>query len=316
MTTYGPRVNVHPDRRGATKNVKNRLLVLHTSEGGETTGSAEALGRFMEQPGDRISETTGKRYGASYQYVTDTDRVLPATRDNVVSYSAAGANHDGIHICFPGKANQTRAQWLDANSLAMLHQCADVMRDKSFEHGIPLTRLTDAEIRAGKRGYCDHWAISRVYKSSDHTDLGSGFPWDVLAELLSDDPTPGGPTVAERLVFKDYRLYDSREKDGKLGADDSDGRQLGVTDPTAAGAVALQCNITVSGTEGAGFLSAWKGGAAWPGTSKLNWTGRDQADANEVTVELGPFGAFSVKVGGTADAKTHFVVDVVGYWMP
>lgn len=310
MTAYGPRVNVHPDRYGAVKNVENRLIVLHTSEGGETTGSAEALGRFMEQPGDRIG--INGPYGASYQAVFDTDRVLPATRDNIVAFAAAGANHDGVHGCFPGKAAQTRAQWLDANSHAMMRQCRDWMRDKSLEHKIPLVRLTDDEIHAGRRGYCDHWAVSRVYKQSTHTDLGSGFPWDVLADLLSQDPTPGGPTVAERLVFKNYRLYDSRERDGKLAGD----RQLGVTDPEAAGAVGLECVIGLSEVEGAGFLSAWKGGTVWPGTITVPWVSTTGVAATKATVELGPFGAFNVKVAGQPQAKTHFTVDVVGYWMP
>lgn len=124
-------------------------------------------------------------------------------------------------------------------------------------------------------------------------------------------PLPGGLIVADSLKLKDYRLYDSRESDGKLSGD----RTLGVTDGEAAGAVALQANITIVDTEASGFLSVWRAGEAWPGTSKANWTGPDQVDANEVTIPLNSFGQFSVKVGPGL-AKTNFVIDVVGYWMP
>jgi hypothetical protein len=188
MTVYGPRCKVHTDRMGAIRQPPYRLLVVHTSEGSEGPSSAENLCSFMTLPGDRFNPD-GSRYGASYHYVTDTDRMLPATPDNVVAYAAAGANNDGIHICIPGKAAQTRAQWLDTISDGYLVQLADAMRDKAAEYKIPLVRLTVAEIIAGKAGYCGHVDISNAYHRSDHTDPGAAFPWDVLAADF-EEPMP------------------------------------------------------------------------------------------------------------------------------
>jgi hypothetical protein len=189
VTVYGPRCNVHPDRTGATRRPPYRLLVVHTSEGSEGTSSAENLCNFMTQPGDRPS-TSGGKFGASYHYVTDTDRVIPAAPDNVVAYAAAGANNDGLHVCIPGKAGQIRAEWLDVTSRAYIGQLADVMRDKGKEFAIPMIRLNPAEIIAGRTGYCGHVDISRAYHKSDHTDPGVAFPWDVLADLLAPEEPP------------------------------------------------------------------------------------------------------------------------------
>jgi hypothetical protein len=162
-----------------------RLLVVHTSEGSEGPTSAENLCSFMTLPGDRPN-LDGSMFGASYHYVTDTDRVLPAVPDNVVAYAAAGANNDGIHICIPGKAAQTREQWLDAISHGYLEQLAFVMIDKATEHKIPLLRLSVKDIQVGRSGYCGHVDISNAYHKSDHTDPGAAFPWDVLAADLEE----------------------------------------------------------------------------------------------------------------------------------
>ena len=183
--TYAPRVYVHPDRYGARKTAgPNTLIVLHTSEGGESEGAAENLASFLGRPGDRPN-SSGGFYGSSYQVVFDTDRIIPAVPYDTVSYSAGGANSQGIHGCFPGKAGQTREQWLDAVSRAMIRQAAAWMRDVATEQGIPLRRLTVAQVAAGERGYCDHHDVSRAFRKSTHTDVGAGFPWDVLADDIT-----------------------------------------------------------------------------------------------------------------------------------
>lgn len=209
MTVYAPRVSVHPDRYGATKSGSNRLFVLHTSEGAEGLTSAENLAAYMTRPGDRTTDS-GRVYGSSYQYVLDTDRVIPCVPEGVVSYSASGANHDGIHICFPGKAGQTREQWLDTISRAMIHQCAELLVERSGPTGIPLVRRSVADVLATMRGVCDHHVISLAYRRSTHTDVGPNFPWDVLAAdvnaLQSPPPLPIVPVYDIRTYKEDFTM--------------------------------------------------------------------------------------------------------------
>lgn len=256
---FKPRVYVHPDRYGAVKTLgPNRLLVIHTSEGGETGVAAENLCSFMGMVGDRFN-ADGSTYGASYQYVTDTDEGLyPATPDNVVAYAAAGANHDGIHFCIPGKAGQDELGWADADSQAHIASLAWGMKQKSIEHTIPLIHLTDSQIINGHAGYCDHWAISRVYKRSTHTDVGQHFPWNQLAALFVPIPPPQGGDMAA-LAGGAIRIYDSRGAQNG-GNKVSAGRTVRVgvlTPPFGMGAAVV--DIGVDQPEGSGFLSTTGG---------------------------------------------------------
>jgi hypothetical protein len=177
VASYAPPCYVHPSRYGAVKTRgANRLLIIHDSEGSEGTASALNLCGFMGTAGSSTNV-------ASYHAVTDLNMLVrPAVPDNVVAYSAAGANHDGVHICIPGKIAQTREQWLDPVTRSYIKTCAAWLVDKSVQHGIPLVRLSVADVVAGKRGYCDHRVISQAYKRSTHTDVGGNFPWDVLAD--------------------------------------------------------------------------------------------------------------------------------------
>jgi hypothetical protein len=225
MTSYAFPVDVHPDRYGAVKTNANRLFVLHTSEQtSETDKSAEALAKYMESPGDRPNGSGGV-YGSSYHYVVDTDQIIPCVNETVVAYSAAGANHDGIHICFPGRAGQTRTQWLDPVSRAMIRQCAELLVDRSPHTGIPLRDLYDSEVRAGMSGVVDHGCISRVYKRSTHTDVGPAFPWDVLWKDVATLTTPPIPdpededdmqTIITRWGTEPYLIEVGHPKPGEV----------------------------------------------------------------------------------------------------
>lgn len=308
MTVYGQRINVHPDRYGATKSARNRLLVVHTSEGGEGLASAESLGAFMTLPGDRIDPTDGSRFGASYQYVTDTDRVLPATPDNVVAYAAAGGNNDGIHVCIPGRAAQTRAQWLDSVSRAYIRQAAAVLVDKAMEHSIPLERLTVAQIVAGQDGYCGHVDVSNAYHRSDHTDPGAQFPWDVLAADIAALTTPEAPTMAT--LASSVRILDTRLNGGSRVAPGSSLRVGVLTPPAWAGAAIV--DIGIAEPNGPGFITAWSGVGDRPNTSVQDfeaWSTR--SNLWHVPLSKGADGGWGFSV--YALVATHLIIDLVGW---
>lgn len=203
--TYGPRVAVHPDRYGAVKTSgPNLWAVLHTSEGGESDTAAENLAVFLSKPGDRPNGRGGM-YGSSYHAIFDTDRILPAVPYDVVSYSAGGANAQGIHACFPGKANQTREQWLDPVSRAMIRQCAAWLVDISAEFDIPVHyKMTSGQMRNGESGLGDHYTVTAAFGKTTHTDVGPNFPWDILfsdiAVIVSPLPPPELP-VGDPIMF-------------------------------------------------------------------------------------------------------------------
>lgn len=190
IATYAPRVAAHPTRTGVKRDVGIiRLLVVHTSEGGEGDLSAEGLARFIATP--RTATNL-----ASYHYIADHDRVIPIVPDDHVAYANAGANHDGLSICHPGKAAQTAAQWGDESSRAQLEQVARWLADKAAEYHIPLVKITATELVTGDRGVCGHVDVTKAYKRSTHTDPGPDYPWlQVIArarQLAQPQPDPDG----------------------------------------------------------------------------------------------------------------------------
>jgi hypothetical protein len=94
----------------------------------------------------------------------------------------------------------------------------------------------------------------------------------------------------------------------------------GVVPGMPANAAGVVGNLTAYATVGSGFLAAFPGGTAWPGTSSLNWFTPNQQIANGVTVALGTgsggkkginvYGDGSMAAGTKA---TDFIFDTVGY---
>lgn len=151
-----------------------RLQVIHDMETPESSMAAENVANWWH--------TTVTRTSAHYCF--DDDSEVQCVRDQDVAYAAPGANHDGIHHELAGRAAQTGAQWRDRFSLATLARAALHVSKKCEEYDQQKTWLSDAEIKAGKRGICDHAAISRVYKRTTHTDPGPNFPKDLFTDMV------------------------------------------------------------------------------------------------------------------------------------
>lgn len=85
-------------------------------------------------------------------------------------------------------------------------------------------------------------------------------------------------------------------------------------------AVAVTFNVTVTQTEGAGFVQVEGFGFADGSTSTVNWSSAGQTVANggvaRLTVAFDDPGAIGVHLGGLPSAKAHVVLDITGYYMP
>jgi hypothetical protein len=189
--TYGTHLPPHPTRQGVVRDVgRIRGVCVHTSEGGESGTSAEALSGFISSP--RTSNNL-----ASYHAIADTDRIILEVPDHIVAYAAAGGNNDLLHICIPGKAGQTRDQWLDSNTRAMIRRVAEYICDKAQQYNIPFNRLTITTTRDRvSRGFNGHREVSKAFGQSTHYDpymnqtSGGNFPWDVLMADINEMTAP------------------------------------------------------------------------------------------------------------------------------
>ncbi len=114
------------------------------------------------------------------------------------------------------------------------------------------------------------------------------------------------------------RVFDSREASSVLGGrpfqpGDAVAVNVGAAYPDFA--LAVFANVTITQTEGAGFLTVWGGDASdtldTPSTSNVNWTTSGQTLANLALSTVGQENSIEVVCGGAG--RTHVIVDVQGY---
>jgi hypothetical protein len=160
----------YPARDFKKGRVAYNLIVIHDAECGETPHAAEDLGQYGKHPD----------YPSSWHISCDSDSCERSVRDEDTAYAAPPLNPVALHIELAGKGAQTREQWLDAYSVAVLDNAAALVAQWCKRHSIPVVHLTNQQLEQGMKGIVGHYQVSAVYKKSDHTDPGVNFPWDAF----------------------------------------------------------------------------------------------------------------------------------------
>lgn len=153
------------------------LVVLHTMEIPEADGNAVrcALAFQKEMP-------EGKRKSA--HYAVDPHQTIQCVQEADIAWHAPGANGCGIGIELTGYASQTKEQWSDGPSLMILERAAILGADICHRNAIPVVKLSPAELRSGKRGFCGHGDVSDAWNKSTHWDPGPNFPWSTYLSAV------------------------------------------------------------------------------------------------------------------------------------
>jgi len=178
-----------PSPNYSSSRARNRLLVLHTSEGATTFNS---LGNFLANPSSQVS------YHVGFDNTT-RDAIGEFVQPNRKSWSAHSANNEGEHGCFcvpSGAANGwSRNDWL-ARPL-MLDAANAWLREESARYGVPLVRITPAQIASGASGVCDHHDCVEAGLGGTHVDCGLQLPWDVVlgGGAAPEPPKPEEPEM-------------------------------------------------------------------------------------------------------------------------
>jgi len=159
-------------------------VVIHDMEFPERDDAAEWTAGYFARGAD------GRN--VSSHYCADRNSIVQCVRlrDSAWTVGNWQGNNRGINWELAGYASQTREQWSDPFSAAMLERVAGVMRRDMVAYRIPARTLTDDQCRAFAPGVTSHVQLGRVFGGSTHTDPGKGFPWDVLLALLEGDDMP------------------------------------------------------------------------------------------------------------------------------
>ena len=177
---------------------KSKWVVLHTMETSENSSIAENIGAGW---------FTNPNAQASAHYCVDDNSIVQCVNEGDYAWaSGPTGNSNGIQIEMAGRAAQSRADWLDSYSRAMLERVAALTADICKRHGIPARVLNDSQLANGEAGITTHAAVSRVFGETDHTDPGPNFPWDFFMERVQahasgtggsvNEPAPAPPAVS------------------------------------------------------------------------------------------------------------------------
>lgn len=176
----------------SVRSVKPTLIIIHTGEG---ILNRNDMAAFLDRTAGISAHATSDAGGVAAPLVS---------YDRAAWAAGPTGNNRGLQIELCAFALLTREQWLSRSDVtvwipwlkanrtirspyAMLQHTANWTRSVANKYGIPLKKLSAAEVRAGHAGICGHVEVSVAWGESDHTDPGAGFPWDVFIEMVKGD---------------------------------------------------------------------------------------------------------------------------------
>lgn len=160
-----------------------RIIVVHD------TGNPNS-DRFAEARYAATRVDSSDHWTSAHAYI-DPVGVLGSLPLSLQAWAAYGyANANGIHLemCIKGGLQVGTV----ARTAALVRQLCQLT-------GIPMVKLSPAEVAAGRRGICGHYDITVGLKVGDHIDPGKSFNWagfmqqvnvGGVAALEGEDMTP------------------------------------------------------------------------------------------------------------------------------
>lgn len=157
------------------------------------------------------------RAGGSAHYVCDIAGEAHCVPESVVAWHAPpNTGSIGIEIC--SDVTYSTAQWLSPSVWPAVARAAARAADVCARHGVPAEKLSVAAVRAGERGICGHWDVSRAFGKSTHTDPGASFPWAEFMDAVRGGSRPGPGAVSTPLAAQPLPTLRRGEASGEVRA--------------------------------------------------------------------------------------------------
>ena len=153
--------------KAAGSNGRVTRIVIHDMEIAEGNTTAESCANMFH--------TTTRQ--ASAHFCVDNNSIIQCVDLDRRAWHAP-PNSGSIGIEHAGYASQTRSQWLDPYGIAMLTRSAALTAWLCKVLDIPIVKLSAGDLLNGKHGITGHAEVSAAWHQTDHTDPGTGFPWN------------------------------------------------------------------------------------------------------------------------------------------
>ncbi len=154
-----------------------QMVVIHATD---NTASAHDEAEYATRRPDETS---------AHFYVDDRSafRALPLGDIAFGCFSMGNSRSVQFELC--GLSNQI--------SDATMRNAAPLVAEVCRLYGLPIERLSPADLVAGRKGVCGHLDVTQAWHQGDHTDPGSSFPWSTFlsyVQAASGEPvSPGLP---------------------------------------------------------------------------------------------------------------------------
>ena len=154
-----------------------KIIIVHTTENAPGTPSRNI-----------IDYQVRTQSGSYHRLVDSTGKITMANTDDWQTWSTGNKGNDiALHVSCVAQAKMTREQWLAQPK--MLEGVARVIAHWASKYGIPLVKLSRAELGAGKHGVAGHLE-AQVWGNTDHWDPGYHFPYDVVLRRAAEINNP------------------------------------------------------------------------------------------------------------------------------
>lgn len=157
---------------------KVSYIFIHTMETPETKGRAKQVWAWFAW------KTSPK---ASAHFMVDNTSIFQNVKLTDTAYAVGNSdlNARSISIELAGQAKQTKAEWNDTYSTAMLKRAATLTAQLCKEKNIPVRKASPNDITKGIPGIAGHLDVTiakAIY--GGHTDPGKNFPWVKFLALV------------------------------------------------------------------------------------------------------------------------------------
>lgn len=168
-----PFVEAKNYRKG--RRAKVRVLVIHTAETPENGNMAESIQSYCARREDKVS----------CHEAADNNSVVAGVRPYDTAWTTGSINDYSYSWELAGRASQSKEQWADEFSMAMLGLVAKRVAKAAVLWKIPVVKLSPAELKAGRSGICGHIDHTVAYEiKGGHWDPGPNFPWLMFLEMV------------------------------------------------------------------------------------------------------------------------------------